>query len=79
MQWATLALALIQGLGSLISWLHDKDLLTAGEARATATQLRAEADAISKAYKLREETRAANALVPPDRSLPNDGFQRGGD
>lgn len=75
-QWAALCLALVKGFSSLVSWLHDKDLITAGEARATVIQLRTEANAISQATKAREESRAANALVPPDRSLPDDGFRR---
>lgn len=74
--WGKVALALAQGLVSLLTYLRERQLLQAGEDKALADVLQGELNAINKATAARLAARARNAAVPKSDSLPNDGHRR---
>lgn len=72
-----LAIGLVQALVRFLTYLRERELLQAGEARAVARYLRQAAEDVSRANKARDETRRRNDSIPDDRSLPADEFTRG--
>lgn len=74
MQWGAFLLALVKAVSALFTWAQSKRLIDAGEAKALAAQLRAQADVIAKAQKARDDARTL-VRSHPER-LPDDGFRR---
>ena len=75
MTWASLLLTLVKLVGSFASYLHDQQLISAGEAEASAAALRGQADALDRAREARESVRSDLARHP-DRVRQDDGFRR---
>lgn len=75
-QWGTLCIMGANLLVSFITYVREKELISAGEQNMLASILSKQADDIAKASKAREDTRNHNAAVPANVSLPDDGFQR---
>lgn len=75
MDWLALVLAAVKLLGSLTSWLHDRQMISAGQAEQVAAELKGQSDALSKALAAREAVRADIARNP-DGLRSDDGFKR---
>jgi len=73
---AKLLLALAQLLSLGLTYARERDLMNAGEAQAIAVLLKTQADIIDNADKARAAAHAANNVIPPSSSLPDDGFRR---
>lgn len=75
MDWLALALGLVRLLGGFVGWLHDRQMISAGQASQVATEMKAQTDALNKALAAREAVRA-DIAVRPDRLRDDDGFKR---
>lgn len=75
MDWLALALGLVKLLGGFVGWLHDKQMLSAGQAQEVAAEMKAQTDAINRALATREAVRA-DVAKHPDRVSDDDGFRR---
>lgn len=75
MDWLALALGLVKLLGAFTGWLHDRTLLSAGQAQQVAAELKGQSDALTKALAAREAVRADIARNPAGVS-DDDGFRR---
>ncbi|MCC2111165.1 MAG: hypothetical protein KDJ16_03945 [Hyphomicrobiales bacterium] len=70
-----LALGLVKLLGSFVGWLHDRQMITAGQAETLAAEMKGQSDALKNALAAREAVRA-DAAVHPERVSDDDGFRR---
>jgi len=75
MDWLALALGLVKLLGAFTGWLHDRRLLSAGQAEQVAKELQGQSDALKKALAAREAVRG-DLAAHPDRVRADDGFKR---
>lgn len=75
MTWAAIILYGVKLLGSLASWLHDRQLIQGAHAEIIAASLQEQADALRKANAAREAVRADLALHP-DHGMSDDEFKR---
>jgi hypothetical protein len=75
MDWLGLALALVKLVGAFTNWLHDKQMIDAGQSKQIAKELESQHEVLVKAIKAREAVRA-DAAAHPDRVQDNDGFRR---
>jgi len=75
MDWLGLALGLVKLLGAFTGWLHDRAMISAGQAEQIAAELKGQSDALTKALAAREAVRADIARNP-DRLRDDDGFKR---
>lgn len=75
MDWLALIVGLVKLLGAFTSWLHDRQMMSAGQAEQVASELKGQADALSKALAAREAVRSDLARNP-GRVSDNDGFKR---
>lgn len=75
MDWLGLALALVKLVGAFTNWLHDKQMIDAGQSKQIAKELESQHEVLVKAIKAREAVRA-DAAAHPDRVPDNDGFRR---
>lgn len=75
MDWLGLALALVKLLGAFTGWLHDKQLINAGQATQVAAELGKQHEILTKAIAAREAVRA-DIAKHPDRVRDDDGFRR---
>lgn len=75
MSWASILLALVRAVGALATYLQERQLITAGEAVATAAAMKEQHDALVEANKAREAVRSDLARHP-DKRLSDDGFRR---
>lgn len=60
----------------LLDYFRQKDLIQAGVDKAVAKSKTEDLEKVEKANEAREEAARAAAAVPPDVSLPDDGFRR---
>lgn len=75
MDWLALALSLVKLLGAFTGWLHDRAMISAGQAEAVAAGLVEQANAIKQATKARADVRGELA-AHPERLRDDDGFKR---
>lgn len=75
MDWLALILSVVKLLGALTSYLHDRQMLSAGQAEQVAKEMEAQTDALRKANAAREAVRADIARNP-DGVRNDDGFRR---
>ena len=75
MAWASILLACVKAVGALASYLHDKSLISAGQAIAAEAALRGQADALKKAMDAREAVRSDLARNPGN-VMRDDEFKR---
>ncbi len=75
MDWLALALGLVKLLGGFVGWLHDRQMLSAGQAEQVAKEMEAQTDALRKANAAREAVRADIARNP-DGVRDDDWFRR---
>jgi hypothetical protein len=71
----TAIFSLISLISSLVSWLHERQLINQAQAAATAAHLEAQADALRKATEAREKVRM-DAAGNPDSVMQPDDFTR---
>lgn len=75
MDWLALILGLVKLVGAFTNWLHDKQLLDAGQSKQVASELEKQHEILTKAIAAREAVRADLSRNPghvPD----DDGFRR---
>lgn len=75
MDWLGLALALVKLLGAFTGWLHDKQLIDAGQSKQIAAELGKQHEILTKAIAAREAVRA-DIAKHPERVRDDDGFGR---
>ena len=75
MDWLALALGLVKLLGGFVGWLHDRQMLSAGQAEQVAKEMEAQTDALRKANAAREAVRADIAR-DAGRVRQHDEFER---
>lgn len=75
MDWLALILGVVKLLGALTGWLHDRSMMSAGQAKQVADELARQNDALNKALAAREAVRADIARNPAGVS-DDDGFRR---
>lgn len=75
MDWLALALGLVKLLGGFVGWLHDRQMLSAGQAEQVAKEMEAQTDALRKANAAREAVRA-DLAKHPERVKDQDEFRR---
>lgn len=75
MDWLALILSAVKLLGAITSWMHDRQMVSAGQAEQIAAELKGQSDALTKALAAREAVRADIARNP-DRLRDDDGFKR---
>lgn len=75
MDWLGLALGLVKLLGAFAGWLHDRQMISAGQAQQVAAELKGQSDALTKALAAREAVRA-DIAHNPDGVRSDDGFKR---
>jgi hypothetical protein len=76
--WAKLILGLVSLLSKAVSYLEQRQLITAGQREAIADQLQRQADALKKAKASREAIRT-ELNTNPSRVLVPDKFTRSDD
>ncbi len=75
MDWLALALSLVKLLGAFTGWLHDRQMINAGQSKQIAAEMEAQHEILTKAIAAREAVRADLSRNPghvPD----DDGFRR---
>jgi len=75
MDWLALILSVVKLLGALTSWMHDRQMLSAGQAEQVAKEMEAQTDALRKANAAREAVRA-DLAKHPERVKDQDEFRR---
>ena len=75
MDWLALALALVKMLGAFAGFLHDRQMVSAGQAAEIAAALKGQSDALNKAIAAREAVRG-DIAAHPDRVRDHDEFER---
>lgn len=75
MDWLALILSVVKLLGALTSWMHDRQMLSAGQAEQVAKEMEAQTDALRKANAAREAVRADIAR-DAGRVRQHDEFER---
>ncbi len=75
MDWLALALGLVKLLGGFVGWLHDRQMLSAGQAEQVAKEMEAQTDALRKANAAREAVRA-DIAHDANRVRQHDEFER---
>ena len=75
MDWLGLALALVKLLGAFTGWLHDKQMIDAGQSKQIAAELEKQHEILVKAINARETVRA-DLSRHPEYVSDNDGFRR---
>ena len=75
MDWLGLALALVKLLGKFVGWLHDKQLINAGQSKQIAVELEKQHGILVKAIAAREAVRA-DLSRHPEHVPDDDGFRR---
>jgi len=75
MDWLALILSVVKLLGALTSWMHDRQMLSAGQAEQVAKEMEAQTDALRKANAAREAVRA-DIAHDASRVRQHDEFER---
>ena len=75
MDWLALILSVVKLLGALTSWMHDRQMLSAGQAEQVAKEMEAQTDALRKANAAREAVRA-DIAHDSSRVRQHDEFER---
>ena len=75
MDWLALALSLVKLLGAFTGWLHDKQLIDAGQSKQIAAEMEKQHGILTKAIAAREAVRA-DLAKHPDRVPDDDRFRR---
>lgn len=75
MDWLGLALALVKLVGAFTNWLHDKQMIDAGQSKQIAKELEKQHGILTKAIAAREAVRA-DLTKHPDRVPDDDRFRR---
>lgn len=75
MDWLALILSVVKLLGALTSWMHDRQMLSAGQAEQVAKEMEAQTDALRKANAAREAVRA-DIAHDANRVRQHDEFER---
>ena len=75
MDWLALILSVVKLLGALTSWMHDRQMLSAGQAEQVAKEMEAQTDALRKANAAREAVRA-DIAHDVSRVRQHDEFER---
>lgn len=75
MDWLGLALALVKLVGAFTNWLHDKQMIDAGQSKQIAKELESQHEVLVKAIAAREAVRA-DLGRHPEHVPDNDGFRR---
>lgn len=75
MDWLALILSVVKLLGALTSWMHDRQMLSAGQAEQVAKEMEAQTDALRKANAAREAVRA-DIAYDASRVRQHDEFER---
>jgi len=75
MDWLGLALALVKLVGAFTNWLHDKQMIDAGQSKQIAKELESQHEVLVKAIAAREAVRI-DADKHPEQLRDNDGFRR---
>ena len=76
MNYVSLVLTLLNGLSTLIVWLHEKELISEHDKAIIATAMEKQSLVIKGAVEARDAQSKLNAAVPQSDSLPDDGFRR---
>lgn len=75
MDWLALILGLVKLVGAFTNWLHDKQLLDAGQSKQVASELEKQHEILTKAIAAREAVRD-DLTRHPERVPDDDGFRR---
>ena len=75
MDWLALALSLVKLVGVFVGWLHDKQMIDAGQSKQIAKELEKQHEVFAKAIAAREAVRA-DLSRHPEHVQDNDGFRR---
>lgn len=75
MDWLALILGLVKLVGAFTNWLHDKQLIDAGQSKQIAAEMEAQHAILTKAIAAREAVRADLSRNPGHVS-DDDGFRR---
>jgi len=75
MNWLAVALGLVKLVGLFVEQLHDRQLISAGQAMQLAENLKEQSDAIKKAAKIRQDIHDELEHDPSKRMSP-DKFTR---
>lgn len=75
MDWLALALGLVKLVGVFVGWLHDKQMIDAGQSKQVAKELESQHEILTKAIAAREAVRA-DLAKHPERMPDDDGFRR---
>lgn len=76
MNWVSFALTLINGLSTLIVWLHTNKAISDHDRLVLASALEKQSLVIKGAIAARNDQVKRNDTVPKSDSLPDDGFRR---
>jgi hypothetical protein len=76
MSWVSFALTLINGLSTLIVWLHTNKAISDHDKAVLASAMEKQSLVIKGAVEARDAQVKRNDAVPKSDSLPDDGFRR---
>jgi hypothetical protein len=76
MNYVSLVLTLINGLSTLIVWLHTNKAISDHDKIVLAAALEKQSLVIKGAVEAREAQSTTNSATPKSDSLPDDGFRR---
>jgi hypothetical protein len=74
--WAKLAIFVVQLGISFVTWLRERQLLDAGAKEALAGLYRKQLDEMAAADRVLADAAADARRLPPDQPIPDDGFRR---
>ena len=74
MDWLALILGLVKLVGAFTNWLHDKQMIDAGQSKQIAAEMEKQHGILTKAIAAREAVRD-NLARHPDKLRDDDGFR----